>query len=213
MQQDVADLKQRPTAPANPYAAFDHQGPFHGYQYPAAWEYRVQYGPHSIGQPGRSVGQSYPTEAVGPTPQQLDYALRRGSQYHVAAFAEGSPQRTNQTGNVGVKDGNSSARSSYTGATPRRGGLAQRGTTRGRGPFHRCGQQGHFARNCQNSSQGPHASAQQGPDKVQVVTDRNSKRDEYICPSNYSAEEPLHYLTGCDTSIIGSRMLPKNVQL
>jgi len=36
MQQDVTDLKQRPTAPANPYTAFGQQCPFHGYQYPAA---------------------------------------------------------------------------------------------------------------------------------------------------------------------------------
>jgi len=152
MQQDVADLKQRPTAPPNPYAAFDQQGSFPGYQYPAAWEYPVQYGPHSTGQPGRSAGQCYPTGEVGPTPRQLDYALGRGSQSHVAASAEAPPQRTNQSGNVDVKDGNFSALFRYTGATPRRGELAQRTTTRGRGPCHRCGQQGHFARNCQNSS-------------------------------------------------------------
>ena len=97
MQQDVTDLKQRSTASTNPYAAFDQQGSFRGYQYPAAWEYLVQYGPHSIGQPGRSAGQCYPTGVVGPTPQQLDYTLKRGSQSHVAASAEAPPQSTNQS--------------------------------------------------------------------------------------------------------------------
>jgi len=129
MQQDVTDLKQRPTAFVNPKTAFDQQGPFHGYQYPAASEYPVQCGPYSMGQPGRSAGKLYPTAAVGPTPQ-LDYALGRGSQSHVTVSAERpSQRRTNQSGNVGAKDGNSSARSSHTGATPRRGELEQRGTT------------------------------------------------------------------------------------
>ena len=107
-------------------------------------------------------------------------ALGRGSQSHVAASAEAPPQRTNQSSNVEVNDGNFSARSGCTGATPQRGELAQRVTTRGRGPCRRCGQQGHFARNCQNSSQGPNAHVQQGPAKIQVVTDRNSKRDVYL---------------------------------
>jgi len=200
-------LKQRPTAPTNPYAAFDQQGSFPGYQYPAAWEYPVQYGPHSMGKPGRSAGQCYPTGVVGPTPQQLDYTLERGSQSHVTANAEAPPQRTNQSGNMEVKNGNFSARNGYTDAAPRRGELAQRGTTRVRGPCHRCGQPGHFARNCLNSSQGPNTPVRQGPDKIQVVTDRGNKRDVYLPIKLFGSRTVALLDTGCDTSIIGSRML------
>jgi len=81
------------------------------------------------------------------------------------------------------------------------------------GPCHRCGQQGHFARNCQNSSQETYAPAQQGPDEIQVVTDRNSKRDVYLPVKLLDRRTVALIDTGCDTWILGSRMIPKHVQL
>jgi len=100
IQQDVAGLKQRPMPPAQPYATPPQSGFIHGYQYPAAWEYPMQYGPYSVNQPGHLVG---PTE-------QLDYALGSGMQPPVTAFADALPLGSSRVDNAGAKADNSSAR-------------------------------------------------------------------------------------------------------
>jgi len=205
IQQDVAGLKQRPMPPAQPYSTPPQSGFIHGYQYPSAWEYQMQYGPYSVNQPGHLVG---PTE-------QLDYALRSGMQPPAMATGDASPLWSSRVDNAGAKADNSSARSGHSDSTPQAGELAQRGTARGRGPCYRCGQQGQFARSCPKSSQ---ESTTRAPDrkrseKVQVVSGKSNHRDVYMPVKLFGKGVVALLDTRCDASILGSRLLLKDVQL
>jgi len=122
------------------------------------------------------------------------------------------PSNVGQTADTKAKEGDAPIPAGWAGSGPIRGGFSRRAAMRGRGPCHRCGQQGHFARSCSNNSpeSASYGYAQQGSDKVQVVTDNSSKKDVYM-PVKRKTVALLD--TGCDTSIIGSRLLPEHVQL
>ena len=198
MQQDVAGLKQWPVPPFQP-------GFIHGYQYPAAMEHPVQCGPYSVSQPGRLVGPM----------EQLDYAPGSGTQPSVTASSDPLPLGSSRVDSVGMETNSSSARGGRSGATPQTGEYARRGTARGRGPCHRCGQQGHYARDCPQSSQDTTSGVpyQNRPGKVQVASDKNNQRDVYMPVKLFGKGTVALLDTGCDTSILGSRLLPKGTQL
>jgi len=176
-------------------------GHIHGYQYPTAWEYRMQYGPYSVSQPGHLVG---PTE-------QLDYALGSEMQPPVTASADASRLGSSRVDDAGPKADNSSSRSGHSDSTPQAGEFAQRGTARGRGPCYRCGQQGHFARSCPKSSQETTSRApdRKRSEKVQVVSGKSNQRDVYMPVKLFGKGAVALLDTGCDVSILGSRLFLK----
>ena len=215
LQKDMTGLKQQAAPPANPYVPVYQQGPAQGYYYPTTWKNLGQYEHHSTVQQDRPAGRPCQPSAASAAPQ-YSYPCGQDEPPSTTIPVGTYQQETYcRPDNAGGKTTNPSARNNHAGTTPRRGGFPQRGPGRGRGPCLRCGQLGHWARNCPNPYQESTSNAPtyQEPAKVQVVNEASNKKDVYM-PINLFGKKTVALLdTGCDTSIIGSRLLPKNIQL
>ena len=91
-----------------------------------------------------------------------------------------------------------------------------------RGPCHRCGEEGRWARSCprcRRGSSNQSSTAQEGEKgaqwepRVQVVGEKGKKKITYL-PVNYNGKEMSALLdTGCEVSIVGRRILPADIEL
>ena len=95
-------------------------------------------------------------------------------------------------------------------------------TSKLRGPCHRCGEEGHWARSCPHRKKGSGVNwsvaqeeekgAQREP-RVQVVGEKEKKKAAYLA-IDYDGRKICAVLdTGCEVSIVGRRILPADVEL
>ena len=196
MQRDMVELKQQAAQPVKTCTPSYQPGLVQDYLYHSpALQNTGQLGNYSAGQHGYFEARPSPLSTASAIPE---HNLPPPTTVRSGMYQQVPPAESNNPG-----------------TTPRRGGFPRRGAGRGRGPCLRCGQLGHWARNCTSSAQEPTPvmSSHERADEIRVVTGKSSKKDVYL-PINLFGKKTVALLdTGCDTSVIGNKLLPKNLQL